>query len=305
MMAKYKEMPFVGGYVDGDLSALKSGPLSILAGKDKNWGNKRIACIQTSDDRRADHSDLGKSTSWIKWAKPTAEALRQACLAQESRISHQEPSLPAAVIDAISVSNSKFLGPIELSFNPQYNALIGGRGTGKSTILEYLRWALCDQPPVSNDEDAPNYQVRRSKLIENTLKPYGATVDVSFLINGVMHIIRRDSKDSSILIKIGADDMRPCTEAEIRSLLPVQAYSQKQLSDVSIRIDELSRFITTPILSQLAQTERRIADKSERLRQSYAQRRRQQTLMVSQKTTELFWNKVSSSISRTKPLTVG
>jgi hypothetical protein len=33
----------------------------------------------------------------------------------------------------------------------------------------------------------------------------------------------------------------------------VQAYSQKQLSDVSVRIDELSRFITTPILSQLAQ----------------------------------------------------
>jgi hypothetical protein len=46
MMAKYKEMPFVGGYVDGDTSAtsaLKVGPLSILAGKDKNWGNKRIA----------------------------------------------------------------------------------------------------------------------------------------------------------------------------------------------------------------------------------------------------------------------
>ena len=25
-------------------------------------------------------------------------------------------------------------------------AVIGGRGTGKSTILEYLRWGLCDQP---------------------------------------------------------------------------------------------------------------------------------------------------------------
>ena len=84
------------------------------------------------------------------------------------------------------------------------------------------------------------------------------------------HIVRRDSKDSSILIKIGADGMRPCTEAEIRSLLPVQAYSQKQLSDVSVRIDELSRFITTPILSQLAQAERRIADNSERLREAYA-----------------------------------
>jgi chromosome segregation protein len=114
MMAKYKEMPFAGGYVDGLLSDLKAGSLGIVAGKDKNWGNKRIACIQTSDNRREDHSDLGTHTSWIKWAKPTAEALRQACLAQESRVAHEEPKL--------SVSNSAFLGPIDLAFNPQYNA---------------------------------------------------------------------------------------------------------------------------------------------------------------------------------------
>jgi type III restriction enzyme len=87
MMVKYKEMPFVGGYVDGPLDDLNAGSLNILAGKDKAWGNKRIACIRTSDNRREDHADLAKHTSWIKWARPTAEALRQACLAQESRIS--------------------------------------------------------------------------------------------------------------------------------------------------------------------------------------------------------------------------
>jgi len=274
MMAKYKEMPFVGGYVDGMLSDLKPGPLSILAGKDKNWGNKRIACIQTSDNRRGDHADLGKSTSWIKWARPTAEALRQACLAQESRVSQEEPRFPSAIISSISVSNSQFLGPVDLSFNPQYNALIGGRGTGKSTILEYLRWALCDQPPASDDPDAPNYQSRRSRLIENTLKPLGATVDVSFTVNDVVHLVRRDSRDGGLLIKIGADDMRPCNESEVRTLLPIQAYSQKQLSDVSVRTDELSRFITAPIRMELAQLDRRIEERAGRIRQTYANKRR-------------------------------
>jgi len=278
MMAKYKEMPFVGGYVDGLVGDLKAGPISILGGKDKNWGNKRIACIQTSDNRRDDHVDLGKHTSWIKWAKPTAEALRQACLAQESRVSHDEPKLPSVVISSISVSNSQFLGPIDLVFNPQYNALIGGRGTGKSTILEYLRWALCDQPPATDDPDAPNYQSRRSRLIENTLKPLGATVDVSFSVNDVIHVVRRDSKDGSLLIKVGADEMRICNEAEVRSLLPIHAYSQKQLSDVSVRTDELSRFITAPIGIELAQLDRRISEKAERIKQTYANRRRQQAL---------------------------
>ena len=160
MAAKYKEMPFVGGYLDGDMSRLKSGQLNILRGKDVNWGYKRTAVIQTSDNRRDDHEDLGKYSSWIKWAKPTAEALRQACLAQESRITHDFPKLPTITITNISVSNSKFMGPVELSFNPQYNAIIGGRGTGKSTILEYLRWALCDQPPNLSDGVVPNYELR-------------------------------------------------------------------------------------------------------------------------------------------------
>ena len=278
MMAKYKEMPFVGGYVDGSLSSLKGGPLNILSGKDKAWGNKRIACIQTSDNRREDHANLGKHTSWVKWAKPTAEALRQACLAQESRIAHDQPRLPPIVISSISVSNSQFLGPIDLVFNPQYNALIGGRGTGKSTILEYLRWALCDQPPATDAPEAPNYQSRRGRLIDNTLKPLAATVEVTFTLNNVVHIVRRDSKDGSLLIKIGTDEMRPCNEAEVRGLLPVQAYSQKQLSDVSVRTDELVRFITAPIRLELTQLDRLISEKAERIRQTYANRRRQQVL---------------------------
>jgi AAA domain-containing protein len=241
---KYAEMPCVGGYVDGDLSKLGDGKRDIVAGKNKEWGNKRIACFQTSDNRHEDHRDLGISTTWIKWAVPTAEALRQACLAQESRVSQDEPRLPSVVIVGISVSNSVFLGPIDLNLNPQYTALIGGRGTGKSTILEYLRWALCDQPPGGGDEDTPNFQARRVRLIDQTLKPVNATVQVSFQVNGVHHVVRRNSVDGSIQIKIGADDMRPCTEDEVRTLLPIQAYSQKQLSDVSVRVDELLRFVS-------------------------------------------------------------
>ncbi len=275
---KFIEMPCVGGYVDGELGKLGEGNRNIIAGRTKEWGNKRIACFQTSDNRREDHQDLGRSTTWIKWATPTAEALRQACLAQESRVSQDEPKLPSVCIRAISVSNSAFLGPFDLELNRQYSALIGGRGTGKSTILEYLRWALCDQPPGLEEEGAPNYQQRRSRLIEQTLRPLNASVQVRFEINGVPHLIRRSSKDGMVQIKIADGDMRPCTEEEVRSLLPIQAYSQKQLSDVSVRIEELSRFITTPIRSELNQLEGSLSDKSDRVRQTYAERQRQKSL---------------------------
>ena len=249
---KYVEMPCVGGYVDGKMERLKEGTRSILDGRDKEWGNKRIACFQTSDSRREDHDSLGNSTTWIKWAVPTAEALRQACLAQESRVCQETPSMPPVVIKSISVSNSSFLGPFDLEFNPQYNCLIGGRGTGKSTILEYLRWALCDQPPSDLEEsDTPNYEARRRRLIEHTLNPLLATVEIRFEVNGVQHIVRRMSEDGDLLIKIGTDEFTPCSEEEIRRLLPIQAYSQKQLSDVSVRVDELSRFIKEGLINSV------------------------------------------------------
>jgi chromosome segregation protein len=278
LAGKYAEMPCVGGYVDGGITKLGKGNQNIVSGGAKEWGHKRIALFQTSDNRFEDHRDLAKSSTWIKWAAPTAEALRQACLAQESRVSQEQPRLPEAVITGITISNSTFLGPVDLELNPQYSTLIGGRGTGKSTILEYIRWALCDQPPDMGDEDAPNYQARRVRLIEQTLKNVNASVDVRFLVNEVPHVVRRRSEDGSLSIKVGNDEFRACTEDEVRTLLPVQAYSQKQLSDVSVRTNELTRFVTSPVRAQLRHIRSRLDEAASKVRQTYAIRLRQRTL---------------------------
>jgi putative transposase len=54
----------------------------------------------------------------------------------------------------LTISHSRFLGRADLELDPQYNAIIGGRGTGKSTILEYLRWGLCDEALLTEDIDS-------------------------------------------------------------------------------------------------------------------------------------------------------
>lgn len=278
---KYAGMHCVGGYTDNEFLKLSDGIKNILAGKDKAWGNKRVAAIQTSDSRRSDHATLGQPSTWIKWAIPTAEALRQACLAQESRIVLDTPKVPETYIAGVSISNSSFLGPLDLDFNPQYSSLIGGRGTGKSTALEYIRWALCDQPPAVVEDDAPNYQARRSRLINLTLRPCDASVQINYVLNGVTHIVRRASRDGALQMKIGAGEFRPCTEDDVRALLPIQAYSQKQLSDVSVRIEELTRFITAPIKSELDRLEREAQSRADTIRESYATRQRAHSLAKS------------------------
>ncbi len=262
----YKTMPCVGGFVDGSVNQHGKGNRDIVNGKNKDYGNKAIAVFQTSDNRNRDFSLLGSYATWVKWSQPTAEALRQACLSRHSRISHSVPKLPSARMTRLEVSNSKFLGPVVLDLNPQYAAIIGGRGTGKSTLLEYLRWALCDQPPSdTGGGELADFQKRRQALIENTLIPLGAAVDVSFLVDEVQHVVRRKAS-GELSLKIAEGPLQACTEDNVRDLLPVRAYSQKQLSAVGARLEELRRFVHAPIRTDLAALEEKIAQSRSDLR---------------------------------------
>jgi chromosome segregation protein len=273
MQVKYKNMPCVGGYLDGTVAAKAkpgSGNRRKFDGLDPAWGNKRIALFQTSDSRSDDFADLGKCSTWVKWAEPSAEAIRQACLAEESRIEHAQPALPSVFISSVQVTNSKFLGPVDLYLNPQYNAIIGGRGTGKSTLLDYIRWCLADTPVAGSvDDDLPS-SARQRKLIEATLVPFDAHVEVQVIINGIPHVVRRYAATGELTLKVGNDEFTKASESSIQSLLPVHAYSQKQLSSVSVRLDELSRFVTAPIRRDLDMKDMQISDVSDRLRENYA-----------------------------------
>lgn len=280
---KYKDMIPVGGYIDGPITKFDSknnvGTKRILDGLVPAWGSKRLALFQTSDSRSADFAALGENTTWIKWAEPTAEAIRQACLAQESRVTQDAPSLPNIWISRIVVSQSKFIGRVDVSINPQYTALIGGRGTGKSTILDYLRWALCDQPASSTEDDeVADPRVRQRRLIEATLKPFEGHVEVHCMINGIAHVVRRSAVDGGVHLKVGDSEFEKVRESAIQSLLPIQAYSQKQLSSVAIRIDELLRFVTSPIQRDLDEIDRKQQEVAGRLRENYGTLQRHRNL---------------------------
>jgi type III restriction enzyme len=279
--AKYQQMPCVGGYLDGSIEKLESKPgkLAILDGRDKNWGSKRLAVFQTSDSRSDDFSHLGEFATWVKWSEPTAEALRQACLAPESRIAQATPPIPNVWLSRVVVTQSKFMGRIDLALNPQYTALIGGRGTGKSTILDYVRWALCDQPAeAGEDDEVANPRVRQRRLIESTLRPLGGQVEVHCSINGVPHVVRRNSESGDVELKVGDEPFEKSREGVVRSLLPIQAYSQKQLSSVALRLEELTRFVTAPVQRELEAIQRELDDVTGRLRENYGTLQRARVL---------------------------
>lgn len=263
----YVQAPFCGGYIEKCFyDSLGLGDRNILEGRVQAWGDKAIGVFQTSDCRKAElgpdrvqveFTGLGDWPTWVKWAKPSTEALRQACLAKLSRISHSEPTFPLLHIVGVRVSDSAFLGNVELGMSPQFNSFIGGRGTGKSSLLEYIRWALCDDPAQTGTDEGelPNFEKRRKALIEQTLKPKHATVTVFYTRNGVLYAIDRsvDAKDEVCTVTDRDGNKEALRGSQVRQQFPILSYAQKQLSSVGTLPDEIHRLVTDPVKEQLEQ----------------------------------------------------
>ena len=264
---EYASMPCVGGYIEHDLA--EHDQMHILEGKVREYGYKSLGIFQTTDSRREDFADLGKRNTWVKFSTPTAEALRQACLARQSRIKQIQPTLPSIYIEKITVSDSVFLGPLELEFNPQFNAVIGGRGTGKTSILEYIRHAMQDQPTIDDPSLHDEISEKRESIIRDTLLKCNGIVTVHWIKNNVPHKVCFDPQVGKPTLAIENGDYEEVTPEQLRTILPIQAYSQKQLSTVGTRTQELQRFIEQPIQDELAKYNSDIGEKRKFIEQIY------------------------------------
>ena len=114
----------------------------------------RIAgkALVSGSDWPHNSANAGSRFCWVKMSEPSFDGLRLALLDPESalRRSDEKPdapqSLPAHWIQSITLEKMHLRrnghGSLVLPFNPAYNAVIGGRGSGKSTVLECLRLAF-------------------------------------------------------------------------------------------------------------------------------------------------------------------
>jgi len=129
----------------------------ILAGRNRDWRRDRFhpAYIQSSDAKSLEvdpngqpkPNSLGYRHTWIKMSTPQIEALRQAFLDPESRIRCGAAGNPAesethARLLSMSVSGAAFLKDQSVTFSPNLTCIVGGRGSGKSAILEGMRLAM-------------------------------------------------------------------------------------------------------------------------------------------------------------------
>ncbi len=115
---------------------------------------QRIASIENSDNHSIE--EIGTKTrpngtpngtpraTWLKLsALDDLRAIRLALRDWEILVSvGSRPEAEYTRIEAVEIDGAGFLGNLKLAFSPELNVLVGGRGTGKSALLETLRYAL-------------------------------------------------------------------------------------------------------------------------------------------------------------------
>ena len=120
----------------------------ILLNKNSDYlRNRPVAVINAQDVSSPQDLEKPGSSCWIKMSDVTLEGLRQAFLDPVSRIRLAGDPLPEKHTEFISMTwQGGFLDGAAIHLNENLNVLIGGRGTGKSTIVESIRYVLGMEP---------------------------------------------------------------------------------------------------------------------------------------------------------------
>ena len=136
------------GPIDGAPEDLRS----ILRNKDPEYLRERpVAVINANDVNCPEDLSRPEYSCLIKMSEVTIEGLRQAFLDPDSRIRLLSDPVPDLHMELEAIAwEGGFLDEQALHFNENLNVLIGGRGVGKSTLIESIRYVL-DLEPLGPD----------------------------------------------------------------------------------------------------------------------------------------------------------
>ncbi|MDL1977098.1 MAG: AAA family ATPase [Deltaproteobacteria bacterium] len=201
----------------------------ILLNKDPHYKREKpIGIINAKDVARPEDLINSKASCLIKMTKPCFASFKQAFLDPDSRVrlNSDVPENYYSRIESVHFVGG-YLNDIEIEFSEHLNAVIGGRGTGKSTLIECLRYALEKRPNGKNAER------QHDEIIKENLGKEKGRVEVairSSTMNGKRFIISRRYGESTI-VKDESGNISTFTSNE---LLPrLEIYGQNEIYEIA------------------------------------------------------------------------
>jgi DNA repair ATPase RecN/vacuolar-type H+-ATPase subunit F/Vma7 len=132
----------------GPVKDAPEGLRPILQNKDAQHHRERpIAVLNANDVSKPEDLANTSASCWIKMSEISIDGLRQAFIDPASRIRLAKDPVPEGHAEFVAIAwQSGFLDGSAIHFNENLNVLIGGRGTGKSTVVESVRYVLGLEP---------------------------------------------------------------------------------------------------------------------------------------------------------------
>jgi hypothetical protein len=187
----------------------------------------------------------GSHFTWVKMSEPSYGGLRLALidgvlsLKRSDSFTGDPNTHGQLAIESIVVDDAKYLGrgqSFSCQLNPWLNTIIGGRGTGKSTALEFLRIALKrkGEIPTSLEKEFTKYSQTSSSRQDEGLLKDATKICVGFRKDGGRFRITWSNAENSYSIE---EETSPGTwsasEGDIAQRFPVRIYSQKQIFELA------------------------------------------------------------------------
>ena len=207
-------------------------------------------------------SGIGSRYTWIKMdSKPSLEGLRQAFMMPDRTVhyfkrAHCPYNEPKLWIRKISIQNTvltKNNDLFEIEFNPQLTTIIGGRGSGKSSVLRFLRGAFGHDKDLEKLVEIKEDQKQFFKKVDENglgvLKD-DTRIEVYFVRDNLEYRIVYDKGNSSTVVEqydVTAKDYIPLLDEGFIDFFQFEEYSQKQIFSIAQKPNSLRNRIDSAI----------------------------------------------------------
>ena len=211
---------------------------------------RQLAVFQGSDSHSPE--EIGRRGSYFKLGAMTVNALRQCLFDPDTRVrTGYYPAVQYPMILRMEITGGFFDG-VELRLHPGLNTIIGGKGVGKSLLVEFLRFAL--NQPSDVDAIVDDY---KTKLFQR-LSVGGSVRVVCRMPSGSTYRITRAYDQVTNPIEVTDLSDSSSYDGSVASLFPILAYSQNEVIDISRDINVQRRLIDR--LADLEPHRREIAE---------------------------------------------
>lgn len=160
-MRAWRDVNLLAVQIPGPVEDLPQEVLPIIRNRNPEYRREHpagddlaVAVVNAKDIARPEDLEDRSATCWIKMSEVSIEGVRQAFLDPGSRIrlnpKEGKPESEDHTELLAMAWTGGFLDGARIRFNPNLNALVGGRGAGKSTVIESIR-AVLGLDPVGED----------------------------------------------------------------------------------------------------------------------------------------------------------